>query len=168
LAFAALLPGQVLAQNPAADAQTVDLNRMHHEAIAVVGTSGQFYDELVSAAVRHAEVANLRTESDPMTFECLLAQASLLEGIGDLNGALEFTLKAAAHARSTGEILNAANAYVDAAVLVSQVPEGAGEAANLIDTARLLARSPSLSAEGRTMILSRIGDRSPVTVAAAW
>ncbi|MEX1256207.1 MAG: hypothetical protein WEG36_01190 [Gemmatimonadota bacterium] len=166
LSLAAILPSGVEAQQPGPEASELELNRMHDESIAVVGSTGRFFDELIVAAAQHGAVADLRTESDPMTFACLSTQAALLEGIGDLEGAVEYSIRAANHARITGDALSAANGYIDAAVLLAQAPERNAQAVNLIDVARMMARSPSLNAEERATVLSRIG--GPERVAAAW
>ena len=133
------------------------LDRMHEEALAVVtDASTAFPDDLRRAAKEHATVAGLRAEDDVRRFDCLADQSALLYATGDLRGARRFMLMAAEHARATGDVVRAATAFIDAALLAKEAGDGAA-ALDLARQGRLLTYSPLLDAEVRETLARRIG-----------
>lgn len=125
-AMSVLLPAVlVLALSPAAAAQVTSLgpsdpmlDRMHDELFESLALSSHdFPAKLEEASRRHADIADLREEDDARTYQCLRSQAALLAAVGDLAGAREYMVKAADHARGRGFVVDAAMAYIDAAIL---------------------------------------------------
>lgn len=156
-----LLVGLVVAVPRAAAAQGMVeyplLDRLHDDAIAAAYDTHAFPAMVREAAKLHRRVAEARHEDDARRFDCLVAQAALLDFTGDVQGARRFMERAAEHARATGDVPNAAMAFIDAAILA----QDAGDvewAAYLAHQARLLSYSPRLSPWESELILTRLGE----------
>ncbi|CAN5797666.1 hypothetical protein BH23GEM9_BH23GEM9_16150 [soil metagenome] len=101
--------------------------------------------------------AQLRSADDPGAYTCWMNAARLQAGMGSFSAARRNLEKAAAHAVARGEVVDAANAYIDAAHVA--VKEGqAHQAVGLIEKASLLASSPLLDGEQAARINARIPD----------
>ncbi|MBR9990756.1 MAG: hypothetical protein KFH98_13430 [Gemmatimonadetes bacterium] len=107
-------------------------------------------------AVRLLErAADLRGADDAAAYDCLVYAGRIGAGIGDFQGARANMEKAAAHAMARGAIIDAANAYIDAAHAAVALKD-ARSAQELVDRATLLTESPMLSAAQRTVLKARL------------
>lgn len=107
-------------------------------------------------AVRMLEQsAELRDASDPEAYECLVYAGRIRAAIGDLKGARVSLEKAAEHALARGELVDAANALIDAAHAAVALKDAKGAQA-LVDRAELLTQSPLLSVQQRSTLQARI------------
>ena len=101
------------------------------------------------------ESAELRDASDPAAYECLMYAGRIRASIGDLKGARASLEKAAAQALARGQVVDAANALIDAAHAAVALKDADG-ARSLVDRAALLTQSPLLSVEQRSSLKARI------------
>jgi tetratricopeptide (TPR) repeat protein len=101
------------------------------------------------------ESASLRAASDPAAYDCLVLAGRLAYAIGDNPGALQNLRKAAEHALARGAVMDAANAYIDAAH-VAKAARNVGLAEELVERAQLLTMSPLLSDRDRAVIDHRL------------
>lgn len=99
--------------------------------------------------------AELRDASDPEAYDCLMYAGRIRAALGDLRGARQNLETAAAHALARGEVVDAANALIDAAHAAVGLKDAAGAQA-LVDRAELLTQSPLLSVEQRTLLEARL------------
>jgi hypothetical protein len=99
--------------------------------------------------------AELRDAADPDAYTCLMFAGRLRAAVGDYAAARSSLEKAAAHAMARGAVLEAANAYIDAAFAAAEdkQPEAAKE---LLARAALLTESPLLSQDQADQITRRI------------
>lgn len=102
------------------------------------------------------ESAALREADDPETYECLVTAGRVRTSLGDARGGQRLLEKAAAHALDRGMVLEAADAYLDAAFAAVDAGNTAA-VQKLTERARLLASSPALSELERGALLARIG-----------
>jgi tetratricopeptide (TPR) repeat protein len=101
------------------------------------------------------ESASLREASDPEAYECLIYAGRIRAAMGDPSGARESLEKAGEHAMARGALVEAANAFIDAAHAAVALKDARG-AQDLVDRARLLADSPLLSLEQRSGLKARL------------
>jgi len=101
------------------------------------------------------ESAALRSPNDPEAYTCLLIAGRIRAGLGDMRGARAALEKAAEQALARGAVLDAANAYIDAAHAAIAQKDAAG-ARSLIEAAQLLSGSPMLTVSQRSRLLARI------------
>lgn len=147
---ACLLPTAVLAQqhsNPA-------LDRQHEQAVAIAygGAPGA----LEQAVLLHGQVVHQRTRNDAQRFDCLKSHANLLYYYGRLDGARLYMEAAAQQAAEEGRDYDAAQTYIDAALLARE----AGTLGAMRDLARRavdLSGSPRVDRGQRAEILARVG-----------
>lgn len=99
--------------------------------------------------------AELRAADDAEAYDCLMYAGRLRAAIGDLKGARVNLEKAAAHALARGEIVDAANAFIDAAHAAAALKDSRG-ARDLVKRASLLTQSPLLSMQQRSHLQARI------------
>lgn len=99
--------------------------------------------------------AELRAADDPEAYDCLMYAGRIRAALGDVKGARINLEKAAEHALARGEIIDAANAFIDAAHAAAALKDGRG-ARELVERASLLTRSPLLSLQQRNQLQSRI------------
>ena len=99
--------------------------------------------------------AELREANDPEAYECLMYAGRIRAALGDLRGARIALEKAAAHALARGEVVDAANAFIDAAHAAAGLKDRVGAQA-LVDRATLLTQSPLLSVQQRSILEARI------------
>ncbi|HSJ05334.1 MAG TPA: hypothetical protein VK936_01445 [Longimicrobiales bacterium] len=100
--------------------------------------------------------AELRDEGDAGTYTCLVYAGRLRAAVGDHEGALRNLEAAAANALARGEVVEAAQAYIDAAYAAVDARR-ADEAHDMAARAGLLAQSRLISAEQRAAIIQRLG-----------
>lgn len=101
------------------------------------------------------ESAALRTADDAEAYECLLYAGRIRATLGDAKGATKILERAAEHALARGALVEAAQAYVDAAFSA----QAAGElqaAVGYAEKVRLLASSPLLPEHDRSSLLTRV------------
>lgn len=99
--------------------------------------------------------AALRDAGDAEAYDCLIYAGRIRAALGDLQGARLALEKAAAHALARGEIVDAANAFIDAAHAAAALKDARG-ARDLVERATLLTQSPLLSLHQRNLLQSRI------------
>jgi hypothetical protein len=152
---------------PAA-AQTPDLafavQQLDRAVVSLASSSASFTEDMSVVARLHEKVLRLRMPNDPGRFECLLDQASFLLATGDLKGARRFAGAAVSQAEASGDIANAADASVTAAILAQQA--GDRDAARVWRlNARTLATLPEVRPAQAAAIASRLyGERWRATV----
>jgi hypothetical protein len=111
------------------------------------------------ARYRHAarllvQSAQLRDPADRMAFTSLWKAGRLYSYAEDRKSAQRTLTRAGELALGNGELLLAANALLDAAMVAAERRDAGG--LRLVDRAQILARSPHLTASERQAILSRI------------
>jgi hypothetical protein len=126
---------------------------LHHQAMEA-GEAGKWR----RSASLHRRAAAQHTAGDGRGSRCLEYAGAMLYAAKDLRGTQRVLAEAAKQAAARGEIAAAANTYLDAGLVASELRDEAG-AAELARRASLLARSPQLSAAERTAILGRIVER---------
>jgi ATP/maltotriose-dependent transcriptional regulator MalT len=139
--------------------QTIDftdqIDQLHSAVLALAASSTAFQNDLGDAVRLHARVIDLRGADDPARVACLIDQASLLMGTGDLEGARVFVARAVAQAMRTGDAMAAADASAIAALLAQE--DGDVRAARIYrKNARSLALSSELTTEESNAIASRL------------
>ena len=107
------------------------------------------------AAELYEQSAEMRTASDPRAVSCLRSAATLRYNSGNKRKGLGLMEKAADRAIRLGDVVSAANAYIDAAVIASELRQG-DRARDLGERAVLLAKSPLLSEEQRGALMYRM------------
>jgi tetratricopeptide (TPR) repeat protein len=100
--------------------------------------------------------AELRTADDPEAYECLFYAGRIRGTLGDFSVAAKLLERAADHALARGAVMDAAQAYLDAAI-AAKSNQDATSAVELLGKARLLAGSPQLTDLEKGLLLSRLG-----------
>ncbi|MCI0435757.1 MAG: hypothetical protein L0271_19260 [Gemmatimonadetes bacterium] len=109
------------------------------------------------AAKLYLQAADLRVAGDPQRVADLMMASRLSYYNGRTSRAWEIMKRAAEEALATGDVINAAHAFVDASFLAKEA--GAmTEVVALIERAQLLTASPLLDTNDRAAIRARIGD----------
>jgi hypothetical protein len=103
----------------------------------------------------HEEAAALRPSNDPQAFDCLRTAALLRYYSNDRRGGADAMERAAELATLRGDVIGAANAYIDAAVIAGELRQGPRMTA-LVEKADLLTTSPLLSDAQRLELRGRI------------
>lgn len=112
-------------------------------------------DDLERAAELLEEAGTLRSRCDLRGFEDLRLAARLFGHAGRIGKARDVMLRAAEAAVWTGNVLAAAHAYVDAAVLAAR-SDRKEVARDAVARARALSASPLLAPRQRVSILNRL------------
>ena len=99
--------------------------------------------------------ADLRTDTDPEAYACLLAAGRIRAAIGDDAAAQQTLQRAGAHAAARGAVADAATAWIDAAYVAAKQGETA-TAMSLFARAELLLESPLLEATQRDALRRRL------------
>ena len=99
--------------------------------------------------------AEARQPNDARAVTCLRSAATLRYNSGNKAKGLTLMEKAGDRAISLGDVMIAAHAYIDAAVIASELRQGT-RAVELGERAVLLAKSPLLSADQRSALLERM------------
>ena len=121
------------------------------EAAASATTSSHF----IKAARLYERAAAARPESDPRNAESLRKAATLHYYSGDLRRSAVLMERSAQRSASIGDVVNAANTFIDAAIVANELREGE-RAVALGDRARMLMNSPLLSDTQRSQLRGRI------------
>ena len=132
-----------------------ELDRLHEAVMGIGASSHEFDADLAQVARLHEHVTALRAPGDPRLFDCLMDQASLALGVGDLAGARRWVAEAVAQAEWRGDVVKAAQASVTAALLAQQAGDFA-TAKTFRVNARNLALSPGVSLAETTAIVQRL------------
>jgi hypothetical protein len=139
------------------------------EPVVVTATSNARADSLLAQAITyqdslrhldraarlHEQSAALRSADDPQTAKSLRSAAANWYYYGDRSRARDDMEHAARQAMARGDVMTAANAYVDAAVIAAEL----GQAARVADLGRkgeILISSPLLTPEQRTALRDRV------------
>jgi tetratricopeptide (TPR) repeat protein len=123
---ALLVLGLLLAPLPGASQVTEaaaqhEANQRHDWAMAMATGAASFQLGNLSAIARlHAEAASLRDWDDPRARECWWLQGALLYGLGEHDDALVYFEKAAQHALANHDHANAANTFLDSALVLEE------------------------------------------------
>ncbi len=118
------------------------------------------------AAELYERSADARTAGDPRAVTCLRSAATLRYNSGNKRKGLGLMEKAADRAIRLGDVVTAANAYIDAAVIAAELRQG-DRARELGERAVLLAKSPLLTEDQRSALQYRMtGWAAAVQVAA--
>jgi hypothetical protein len=107
------------------------------------------------AAKLYEESAAARPIGDPKGFTHLRAAAFLRYDAGDKRTSLNLMEQAATRAADLGDVIAAANAYIDAALIAGELREGT-RAQDYSRRAALLAKSPLLDGAQRSALLVRM------------
>jgi hypothetical protein len=99
--------------------------------------------------------ASMRPADDVEAYECLRYAANVRAALGEHRHSRRLLARAAEHALARGAVLDAADAYLAAAVSAAE-QQKAGEATRYAEKVRLLAMSPLLSAAQSRALLERI------------
>jgi hypothetical protein len=110
------------------------------------------YGEAVKLFVK---AADLRSPGDPMRITDLVMASRLSYYAGKETRAAELMERAADEAHAAGDVVGAANAYIDASFLAQAAGNGV-KVPELVKKAQLLTSSPLLAASEREKILKRI------------
>lgn len=151
LSAAPVLAGQGAEAAAGPDPEPNKAEQLRDEAEALFSQPRQW-----KKAVRLLEQsAALREADDAEAYDCLIYAGRIRAAIGDLAGARLNLEKAAAHALARGEIVDAANALIDAAHAAVALRDARG-ARDLVERASLLTQSPLLSLHQRNLLQSRL------------
>ena len=116
------------------------------------------------AAALYEQSAALRAAGDERAAASLRMAAYLRYYAGDRRAGVALMERAADHSAGTGDVVHAANAYIDAAIIAGELSDGA-RARELRQRAELLAGSPLLAESDRSAIRTRIAQWRDVAVA---
>lgn len=114
------------------------------------------------AAKLYEQSAAARSVGDAKAFTHLRAAAFLRYDAGDKRASLGLMEQAAQRAADLGDVIAAANAYIDAALIAGEMKQG-GRAQDLSRRAALLAKSPLLDVDQRGALLARMNGWRAVT-----
>ena len=106
--------------------------------------------------------AEARSPGDIKGFTNLRAAAFLRYDAGEKRQGLGLMERAAQRAIDLGDVINAANAYIDAAIIAGELRDGS-RARELGRRAALLTKSPLLDSAQRTALLIRMDGWNAVT-----
>jgi hypothetical protein len=132
--------------------QTGEANDLERRAQALYGAPREWRE----AAFLQERAASLRGAGDTQAFEDLRMAAHIYRAAGDLGRARSAMERAGAHAAARGDVVNAANSYVDAGLLALEQKRD-DKVKGLALKAELLANSPMLDELQRATIMNRIG-----------
>lgn len=99
--------------------------------------------------------AKMRPAEDAEAYACLRYAANVRVALGEHRHARRLLERAAAHALARGAVLDAADAYIAAAVSAAE-QGNAAEATRLAEKVRLLALSPLLTPEQSRAVTARL------------
>ncbi len=114
------------------------------------------------AAALYEKSANARSVGDAKAYSHFRSAAFLRYDAGDKRAGLSLMEKAAQRAADLGDVIAAANAYIDAAIIAGEMRDG-GRAQELSRRAALLAKSPLLDGSQRSALLVRMDGWRAVT-----
>ena len=117
-----------------------------------LSTSLQHFKKAAELFERSAEA---RQAGDARAVTCLRSAAMLRYNSGNKQKGLTLMEKAGDRAIRLGDVVIAAHAYIDAAVIAAELRQGA-RAIDLSERAVLLTKSPLLSADQRNALVERM------------
>lgn len=129
----------------------VTANELHERAAALYETPARWRE----AAHILRQECELRSVDDPQAFGCFDMSAKLFFYVGDLTDARGMMAKAAEQALANGDVVQAANAYVNTA-FIAQKQGNSSKLAAFRRKAELLASSPLLTAGQSSAIVDRL------------
>ncbi len=139
--------------------QVARADALHAEAVKFEGT----LSAMRKVARLHEGSAALRTADDPQNFACLHTAALLRYYSGDRRAGGERMEEAADNASARGDVISAANAYIDAAIIAREFRDGERMLA-LSGKADLLTNSPLISESQRLALRERLSSRPSVAM----
>lgn len=161
VAAAAALPAGALGQTTQATVAGVESNQtadeIHDKAAALYTDPAQHGQ----AAHLLRQECELRSPEDPLTFRCLSMSARLFYYAGELLDARRMMEKAAKNALQRGDVMAAAQSYLEAASIARKQKSGDSKVAELVQRARNLSFSPLLTENQRGWILAKIEAQDP-------
>ncbi len=131
--------------------QAARADALHAEAKLYDGSLRAFR----KVARLHEQAAALREPDDSRNFECLRTAALLRYYSGDRRGGGVRMEEAAVHASAHGDVVAAANAYIDAAIIANETRQSQ-RVRDLARRAVLLTSSPLLTEAQRLDLRGRI------------
>lgn len=153
------IPGAAAAQHsldPVRVTAAARAEKLLAEAAALPTMTNQFR----KAARLYEESATVRTVGDSLTPFCLRTAAYYRYYSGDTRESATLMERAAKHSVALGDVVGAANAYIDAALIAGEFQDVA-RSKKLSDRAEQLMTSPQLDEAQRSLLRGRItGDRS--------
>jgi hypothetical protein len=161
-----LAPSPAAAQQPMSPTVVTASHEAHalHERAEALRLGTIRRNDAKRAAKLHLRAAELRGEEHADSYSCLWSAANLFYAAGSPSKAGEVMERAATQAATRGDVVNAANAYLDASFLASERQQP-GKAVELARRADALTTSPLLSATQRATLRARITRASEVAVA---
>jgi hypothetical protein len=157
LSAALAAPAAVQAQSTLAPvtitaSQTAEANSLDERAVALYSKPGKWR----KAAWMHEEAADRRAITDARAYHSLIMAGHLYYAARDNGLAFEAMARGAERAAQIGDVMTAANAYVDAGLMAAEANRGE-EIGEMARHAVALANSPLLSDEQRQAIVKRVG-----------
>jgi hypothetical protein len=167
LSVAVAVPAAARAQSTLAPitvtaSQAAEANALDERALRFYGTPKKWR----KAAWMHEQAAELRALSDPKAYRSWVMAAHIYYAARANGLAYEAMAKAAERAAALGDVVNAANAYVDAGLMAAEAGRGE-EIPEIARRAVALSNSPMLSDEQRASIVKRIGYSEVAALASA-
>ncbi len=135
-------------------------DRLEAEA-AALATHVRVYKK---AARLYEQAADERAFGDPRATHCLRSAAYLRYYSGDRTSSVALLERAADQSSATGDVVGAANAYVDAAIVALELKQNE-RALALGRRGELLMNSPLLDESQRTALRSRVSEERAVAFA---
>jgi tetratricopeptide (TPR) repeat protein len=155
-AMAMMQPARVVAQEFAfVRSEPVNVER----AEQLEAKARELYSNIskyAEAARLHEQAAELRSPVDPLRVKSLQMAARLYHYSGKETKALAVMERAAEEALASGDVVAAANAYVDASYL-AQYQHRQEDVVRLARKAEMLVNSPLLGTQQRSWLQDRIG-----------
>jgi hypothetical protein len=130
---------------------TARADRLDTDAVTLQGSTDRFG----AAARMHERSAELRSAEDPRAATSLRTAAELRYYSGDSRAAANLMERAALQAAARGDVVTAANAYVDAGIIARELKQPE-RAADFGRRAEILMTSPLLSGAQRAALQGRI------------
>ncbi|MEP6689561.1 MAG: hypothetical protein ABJD07_00315 [Gemmatimonadaceae bacterium] len=129
--------------------------QLHERGLAY--TSHGTVEAMRDAARFHELSASKRQEDDLQSARCLREAAQMRYAVGEVAVARKLMVQSAERAAALGDVVNAAESYLDAAWLSSELRDFTF-ARDYTTKAKLLAASPLLTGEQRTAIRARMAE----------
>jgi hypothetical protein len=157
LTAALAAPAAVRAQSTLAPvtvtaSQAAEANSLDERAVALYSTPKKWR----KAAWMHEEAADRRAITDARAYQSLIMAGHIYYAARANGLAYEAMARGAERAAQLGDVVTAANAYVDAGLMAAEANRG-DEISDMARHAVALANSPLLSDEQRTAIVKRVG-----------
>jgi hypothetical protein len=151
---------------PASDPAAPDRSRENARADELEASAAALYNsprEWQTVAQLHRRAAGIRGD-DPRAVQSWLKAAWAYSAVGDLGNAQAMMERAAERAAAGGDVGQAANSYVDAALIAVEEKRG-DQVPGLLRKTLLLLGSPQFPADRRADVLWRMGGEAGVAKA---